>query len=71
MRGGACVVHAETMPERKTIKNADGWTVPEHVYKWLQELRETERSKLNLDAKPSVNMATMTNNQASMGFAMF
>ena len=71
VRGGVCVVHAETMPERKSIKNTEGWPVPEHVYKWLEELRETERTKLDLDQKPTANMATMTNNQASMGFAMF
>lgn len=71
LRGGDCVVHADTMPERKSVKNAEGWPVPEHVYKWLEELRETERTAEPRRKAIGQHMATMTNNHATMGFSMF
>ena len=65
VRGGVYVVRAGTMPERKIIKNARAGRSQSTSTRGLyEELRETERTKLNLDKTPSANMATMTNNQA-------
>ena len=67
VRGGTCVVAADTIPERSEIKNAAGATVPEHVYDWLVELREKQRPKMtNKSASTSMDGAPMTTNALSM-----
>ena len=65
LRGGICVVCADSMPSNNEVKNALGKPVPEHVYKCLVDLREAKRPV------QSATIATMTANPASMGFAMF
>ena len=65
LRGGVCVVSADEMPKHDDIKNAIGKTIPEHIYKWLVELRAEKRPA------PTANIATMTANASTVGFAMF
>ena len=49
IRGDVCVVTAEEMPSQHDIKNAAGGRTPDHVYKWLKELRAEKREKMGLD----------------------
>ena len=65
LRGGICVVCADEMPKNEEIKNAIGKPIPEHIYKWLVELRQQKRPT------PTASMATMTANDSSIGFSMF
>ena len=67
VRGGTCVVAADSMPDRSEITNASGATIPEHVYGWLVELREKQRPKMtNKSASTSTDGAPMTSNAISM-----
>ena len=73
IRGDVCVVTAEEMPSQHDIKNAVGGRTPDHVYKWLKELRAEKREKMGLDkqARTIKAAASIADAETSTRFTMW